>query len=71
MLDDRLLFFPHKVSEPVSRNGYHCIGLPYLDEHNGRLTTVNADGLETFVIQILPGICKLIFNKTGDLFLSP
>lgn len=45
----------YKVSEPVSRNGYQCIGLQYLDEHNSRLTSENADGLETF-----------IFNKTGD-----
>jgi len=41
------LFPLHKVPGAVSRNGYHCIGLQYLDEHNGRPTNLDADGLET------------------------
>lgn len=47
MLDLCSHFLLHKVSEVVRRNGYHCLGLQYLDEHNGRLTNMNADGLET------------------------
>lgn len=71
MLDVCSLFLLHKVSEAVSRNGSHCLGLQHLDEHNGRLTDMNADGLETVLTLITPGTLKLIFNRTADLFLSP
>lgn len=50
--------------------GTLCLGLQYLNEHNGRLTNMNADGLETVLTLIMPGALKLIFNKTADLFLS-
>lgn len=49
-----MLLHLHEVSGPVSKNGYQCIGLRYLDEHNSGLTGENTDGPETFV-----------FNKTG------
>lgn len=71
MLDVYSLCLLYKVSEAVSRNGCHCLGLQYLAEHNGRLAHMNADGLETVLTLTMPGTLKLIFNKSADLFLSP
>lgn len=70
MLDVYSLFLPHKAAEDVSGNRCHCPGLQYLDEHDGRLANMNADGLGTVLTLIMPGTLKLIFNKTADLFLS-